>query len=78
MLDWYFFNKSGQYVETIMKNVQKAIVTISAFPTVGVVEKITSKRVYRSIITHPKSRLYYWYDEDSVHIVRFVNTQTDY
>ncbi len=74
LLDWYLFNKGTQFVATITKNIDSAVYTLSHSPEVGRKESERKNKIYRSILTHPKTRILYWYDNNSVHIVRIIST----
>lgn len=73
LLAWYMFNKGPQFVDTIIDNVQETVGLISLSPSIGVRVGESKNKTYRSILTHPKTRIVYWYDEQSVHIVRLVS-----
>ena len=53
-------------------NVAETIKRIQQMPSIGIEHKTIGNKTYRSILTHPKSTLYYWHDDKELHIVRFV------
>ena len=75
---WYENNASHQYTKTFSINIQKAVQQILSMPSMGRLEKITEKRIYRSILSHPKSRIHYWYDSKQLHIVGITFSQKVY
>lgn len=69
---WEGDNVSLQAAETLRLNVLETIQRIQQMPTTGRLHKVVKGRSYRIIATHPKSALYYWHDEQELHIIRFV------
>ena len=60
---WYAANLGIQ-------NVDEAVHKILLMPTVGQLEKRGKDKEYRSILSHPLCRVYYWYNNTEIHIVR--------
>ncbi|MBQ8711852.1 MAG: type II toxin-antitoxin system RelE/ParE family toxin [Prevotella sp.] len=77
---WEGDNVGLQAAETMRRNVAETIKQIQQTPTIGRYYKTIGKKTYRIALTHPKSSLFYWYDDQELHIVRFLiamrNTQT--
>ena len=69
---WEGDNVGMQAAETMRNHVADAIFRIQRMQTVGRLYKISGKKTYRIIQTHPKSSLLYWYDDHEIHIVRFI------
>jgi plasmid stabilization system protein ParE len=69
---WEGDNVGIQAAETMRSNVAETIKRIQQMPTIGIEHKKKGGKTYRSILTHPKSSLYYWHDDKELHIVRFV------
>ena len=69
---WEGDNVGIQAAETMRNNIADAILRIQRMPTVGRLHKTSGKKTYRIIQTHPKSSLLYWYDDQEIHIVRFI------
>ncbi len=74
---WYRTNKGEQFVQSFVRNIQETIDSIAAMPTIGIPAPPKSKKQYRSFPSHPKCRIYYWYDEKELHItgLRFMSMQ---
>ena len=60
---WYAANLGIQFAVTFANN-------ILLMPTVGQLEKRGKDKEYRSILSHPLCRIYYWYNNTEIHIVR--------
>ena len=67
---WYAANLGIQFAVTFAKNVDEAMHKILLMPTVGQLEKRGKDKEYRSILSHPLCRIYYWYNNTEIHIVR--------
>ena len=72
---WYENNASHQYAKTFSNNIQKAISQVISMPSTGRLEKKSAKKTYRSILSHPKSRIHYWYDDKELHIIGIIFSQ---
>lgn len=59
---WYAANLGIQFAATFAKNVDEAVHKILLMPTVGQLEKRGKDKEYRSILSHPLCRVYYWYN----------------
>ena len=77
LIYWYLFNVGQQFVNTINDNMGKTIELVSKSPSVGKLIKKSNEKTYRSILTHKKTRIIYWYNKDSVHIVRLIMNTMD-
>jgi len=77
---WEGDNVGLQAADTMRHNVATTIKRIRQTPTIGRYYKTVGKKTYRIAQTHPKSSLFYWYDHQELHIVRFIiamkNTQS--
>lgn len=69
---WEGDNVGLQAAETMRRNVARALKNIQQMPTIGRFCKQSGNKTYRLMRTHPKSALYYWYDDKEIRIVRFV------
>ena len=69
---WEGDNVGLQAAETMRKNVADTIKRIQQTPAIGHFYKSVGKKTYRIVQTHPKSSLFYWYDNRELHIVRFI------
>ena len=69
---WYRMNMGEQFVRTFVRNIQETVEKITAMPSMGRLEAELKKseRPCRSLLSHPKCRIYYWYTEKEVHIIR--------
>lgn len=75
---WYLFNCSQSYVDTFITNVENAVSAASRMPTIDRYKKISSNKTYRELLTHPKSKIVYWYDYKEIHILNIVFSDTNY
>ncbi len=69
---WYYEHTNSQFAATFMENIIETVRQIASMPTIGRLEKVDRNKVYRSLPSHPKCRILYWYDEEEVHIVDLV------
>ena len=67
---WYAANLGKQFSPSLELNVDEAMCKILLMPTVGQLEKRGKDKEYRSILSHPLCRIYYWYNNTEIHIVR--------
>ena len=65
---WYRTNKGEQFVQSFVRNIHETIERIAAMPTIGRSEPQRNGKPYRSFPAHPKCRIYYWYNEEVLHI----------
>lgn len=65
---WYKINKGEQFVQTFTQNIHDTIESIAAMPSIGRLEQQMGKRQYYSFPSHPKCRIYYWYNEEVLYI----------
>lgn len=72
---WYRLNKGEQFVKSFSQNISQTIDTISGMPSIGRFEKRGNGKVYRSLLSHPKCRIYYWHTESELRIVNLRFTQ---
>ena len=72
-----FIYVGQQFVNTINANMGKTIELISKSPSIGKLIKKSNEKTYRSILTHKKTRIIYWYNKDSVHVVRLIMNTMD-
>lgn len=74
---WYEGNRGHDFVISFAKNIEEHIATICEMPTVGRFIKEENKRLYRSIVCHPRCTIYYWHNDKEVHIanLKFVATR---
>ncbi|MEL5894539.1 type II toxin-antitoxin system RelE/ParE family toxin [Bacteroides sp. GD17] len=72
---WYQVNKGGQFVKSFSENIQKTINTVSGMPDIGRLEKEGSRKIYRSVLSHPKCRIYYWHNNHELRVVNLRFTQ---
>ena len=68
---WLADNRGLDFARTFKANIDKAIDQIAQMPDIGQREKSThgGKNV-RSVLTHPKCRIVYGYDDKTVVIIR--------
>ena len=69
---WEGGNVGIQAAETMRQNVANTLKRIQQAPSVGRFYKTVGKRTYRIVQTHPKSSLFYWYDDKELHVIRFI------
>ncbi len=73
---WYLENRDSSFVETMLKNYQEAVTTLSYFPTVGRTVRKTTTREYRAYVAHKKCILVYWYNSKTLYITDLIFTDT--
>lgn len=73
---WYHVNKGYSFAETFEHNIKETIDAIVKTPTIGRFEKELYNREYRSFLSHPLSRIYYWFNTSEVHIVEIFSTKS--
>lgn len=66
---WYLVNKDEQFVNTYQENIVSTIERITFMPSIGVLVKKSNDKEYRKLLAHPKSWIYYWYDNNELHIL---------
>lgn len=67
---WYIAHNYGnQYVVTMQRNIIHTIDSLHSFPTSGILHKRKANKEYRSLLAHPKCRIYYWFDDKELHII---------
>ena len=69
---WEGDNVGQQAAETMRLNVANTLKQIQMMPTIGRYYKTVGKKTYRIVQTHPKSSLFYWYDDKELHVIRFI------
>lgn len=73
---WYWLNCGQSYVDTFVNNVESTVLTASKMPTIGRYKKSNGSKTYRELLTHPKSKIVYWYDRAEIHILNIVFSDT--
>lgn len=73
---WYLENLDCSFVETMLKNYQEAVSTLSYIPTIGRVARKTATREYRTFVAHKKCIIVYWYNSKALHITDIIFTDT--
>ena len=74
---WYLVNKGEQFVESYQKNIVNTISQIEFMPAIGMnISNLRDRedREYRKILAHPKTYIYYWYNETELHILDIRST----
>lgn len=66
---WYFVNKGEQFVDSYQESIEKTIEQIEFMPSIGLSIKNLNGREYRKILAHPRSWIYYCYDNSELHIL---------
>lgn len=66
---WYLVNKDEQFVNTYQENIVFTIEQVTFMPSIGMFIKNEESREYRKILAHPKSWIYYCYDNNELHIL---------
>lgn len=66
---WYLVNKGEQFVNTYQENIVSTIEQITFMPSIGVLVKKSNDKEYRKLLAHPKSWIYYCYDNNELHIL---------
>lgn len=61
--DWYRKTKGEDFAETFARNIAESASLVMSMPSIG--QKLYSANgfTHRSILTHPKCRLYYRYND---------------
>ena len=65
---WHKINKGEQFVRSFVRNIRETVEKIADMPTISRLEPERNKKQYRSFPSHPKCRIYYWYNEEELHI----------
>ncbi|MCQ2202353.1 MAG: hypothetical protein MJZ27_09735 [Bacteroidales bacterium] len=73
---WYLENRDRSFVETMLKNYQEAVVSLSHTPTMGNVVRKNQTREYRTYVVHKKCILVYWYNSKNLYITDLIFTNT--
>lgn len=71
---WYLVNKDEQFVNTYQENIVSTIEQITYMPSIGVLVKKSNDKEYRKLLSHPKSWIYYCYDNSELHILDIRST----
>lgn len=71
---WYFANKGEQFVDSYQENIGNTIAQIEFMPSIGLSIKNLNGREYRKILAHPKSWIYYCYDNNELYILDIRST----
>lgn len=71
---WYLVNKDEQFVNTYQENIVSTIEQITYMPSIGVLVKKSNDKEYRKLLAHPKSWIYYCYDNSELHILDIRST----
>lgn len=67
---WYIAHNFGnQYVVTMLDNITDTVNALYSFPCSGRLHKRKANKEYRSLLAHPKCRIYYWFDDKELHII---------
>lgn len=75
---WYYLNANKQFAATFFRNITETVERISEMPSIGQLEKEEGKRIYRSLLFHPKCRILYWYDDNELHIIDLLFANRNY
>lgn len=67
-------NKGEQFVDTYQENIEETITQIEFMPSIGMSIRKEDSREYRKILAHPKTYIYYWYNETELHILDIRST----
>jgi plasmid stabilization system protein ParE len=63
---WFIDNKGQDFAVTFIENIRKAVNGVMAMPSIGQLGYATNGYTYRSVLTHPKCRIYYRYNDSVV------------
>ena len=63
---WFIDNKGEDFAVTFIANIRKAVNSVISMPSIGQLGYIANGYTYRSVLTHPKCRLYYRYNDSVV------------
>ena len=67
---WYIAHYYGkQYVVTMQENIIHTVKVLQSFPSTGLLHKKKANKEYRSLLAHPKCKIYYWFDDQELHII---------
>lgn len=68
---WLVDSRGVEFAQTFNSNIDKAVNQIALMPNIGQKEKTTpSGKPVRSVLTHPKCRIVYKYDDKTITIIR--------
>ncbi len=59
-------NKGQDFALTFIENIHKAVNCVMSMPSIGQLGYTANGYTYRSVLTHPKCRLYYRYNDSVV------------
>ncbi len=71
---WYFANKGEQFVDSYQENIVSTIEQITFMPSIGILVKKSNDKEYRKLLAHPKSWIYYCYDNNELYILDIRST----
>lgn len=68
---WFADSCGKEFAQTFNSNIEKALSQIALMPDIGQKEKSTRSGVtIRSVLSHPKCRIVYKYDDKTITIIR--------
>ena len=69
-INWYESNRGIDFAKTFYHNVMETVALVASMPSIGRMEKETKTKTLRSVLTHPRCRIFYRYDNSKIEIVR--------
>lgn len=76
IISWYVMNCGNSFAKTFIEDVDKKLELLSFMPSLGKTKRIVGKKKYAEFVSHPKTKIRYWYDEEEIHIIDFKPTKT--
>lgn len=77
-VDWYLEYKGEDFARRFSESIKNAVAQIAAMPEIGQRESQEKRKNVRSILVHPKCRLVYRYNEETIRIIRLYFTMMQY
>ena len=65
--NWYYVNCGTSFAKTYIEDVDSCLDTLAQIPTIGKVKRIIGKKHYAEYVTHPKTKIRYWFNDKEIH-----------
>lgn len=76
IISWYAMNCGSSFAKTFIEDVDKKLEILSFMPTIGKLKRVVGKKNYAEFVSHPRTKIRYWFDETEIHIIDFKPTLT--
>ena len=68
-------NCGNSFAKTFIEDIDKKLASLAFMPTIGQVRRIIGNKHYAEYVSHPKTKIRYWFDDNELHIIDFKPTQ---